>query len=940
MTSTHKLSFLLVAFALFIFGCTGVRGPASPPISDLSPLNGAGQDANLSEPSQTTEQSAQQDAGHYLWAYHMIYVDPVELKFEILPVRLTTGHLNVLKFLEQGPCTDCVALTGITPSGTGTILVDVEITHPFAILNVTGFDVRGIAMFDGTHTFPVSGLITSDRSLGEGELVNADGFTTLYNPTTIGAGPDGLEGFQQGKMATPAFPTSHLNGYMRHITDIPENTRNAFYAGETITVTYEIDMPDTEFIFGYAVDASWVEPTTKPVTDPMTHFPPEANCYEPWKVVGNDFPIVQGLTDAGGSTRMTIAVYDWQVPGNYQAPVVECPELFDGSLTSTFWMLGIDGSIVYEVNVENEKLAPEGEYKCLIKVVDNENAGSPAWIDLTAYQVYTLEVVPFVNELPVASAIADPLTQNVNQAVHFADDGSYDPDGGDIVTYEWDWENDGTFDDTGESIDHSWSGPGTYEVQLRVTDDEGTTGELETPLEIEIRTGWARTWGGEEMVSGSGVAFDGSNAYVAGIYLGTADFDPGDGTDSHTSNGNFDIYLSKFDEEGNFEWVRTWGGTGYDGSAQVATDTSGYVYVSGAFSDTVDFDPGGGTEIHSATATDIFLSKFDENGDFLWVRVWGGPSADRGFGIGIWGTGNVFVCGEFQDTVDFDPGIGIDNHPSNGFYDAFLSKFNSDGDFQWARTWGGVDTEQTRAVSVDDAQNVYVTGSYRFTVDFDPFIGVDSHTSNGNDDVYLTMFDTDGNHQWANTWGGSGYDYGYGVVCYFGYAFVTGTFEGTVDFDPTGATDDHLSNGLKDAFVSRFAVNGDFGWARTWGGDQDDKGRAIALDIAADVAITGSFRQTVDFDPASGTVDMHTSNGDEDIFLTRFDFSGDFLWARTWGSDIGDFGYGVASSLFASSYVTGRFSGTVDFDPGPLTDNHTAVDSDAYLMRVEADGYW
>jgi len=232
---------------------------------------------------------------HYLCSFYDVLVDPEEMKLELIPLRETGMHWNVLKFLEQGPCTTCVKLTGMVPSGNGTVLVDVIVKHPFSNPNFTGFDVRGIVMFNGSRYFPGAELNSSDRSLGDGELVNADGYTTLYNPDTLGSGPGGLQGYLKGKFASATYPNAHLNGYKRHISPGAANTRNAFYAGDSILETYGIAMPSGPFIFGYAVDASWARPVSKPVDDPMTDSGPEANCREPGKTEPFACPIGEAL---------------------------------------------------------------------------------------------------------------------------------------------------------------------------------------------------------------------------------------------------------------------------------------------------------------------------------------------------------------------------------------------------------------------------------------------------------------------------------------------------------------------------------------------------------------------------------------------------------------------------------------------------------------------
>jgi hypothetical protein len=110
-------------------------------------------------------------------------------------------------------------------------------------------------------------------------------------------------------------------------------------------------------------------------------------------------------------------------------------------------------------------------------------------------------------------------------------------------------------------------------------------------------------------------------------------------------------------------------------------DGSGSVYVSGFFTRTFDFDPGAGTDYHTSTddSEDAFLSRFDSSGNFVWTRTWGGAGSDQGFGVAVDGLGNVVVTGDFQDTVDFEPGPGVDNHTFHGTWDVFLIKFLPDG---------------------------------------------------------------------------------------------------------------------------------------------------------------------------------------------------------------------------------------------------------------------
>jgi hypothetical protein len=847
MKRGFSLSLLTLAVLTGFAGCNG--GGHGAPLPSLS----ATDDLNALSLSSSLEGSS-----HYLWGYYAVSIDKQDLTAEIVPIRATGGHLNVLQFLEQAPCGTCFKIKGVFPNPDGTLDVNVAIKHPFTNKNLTGFDVRGIAMFNGSHEFPASGLLISDGTMGDGEIVNADGYTTLYNPGTEG---NGFEGYIKGKLATVIAPCAALNGYRRFWSYDPANTRNAFYAGDNVMATFRVYLPDAPnpWVFGYAIDASWTPAVNKPVQDPMTDFGPDANCPEAWQISVSDVPISAGLTDLGGQVSVVIDIFDWQGKDDAHPPLVECPELFGGQ-TEAIWTEDGTGFSRYEAVVENLKLAPAGMYLCLVgkEAAENDPADKP-WLDLSAYAIHEL---------------------NVTQTIE---------------------------------------------------------GE-----------GWARTWGDGELgtTGGNGVAMDDSgNAYVTGYFALTVDFDPGSGEDLHVCTGGWDVFLSKFDPAGNFLWAKTWGGLEAEVGNDVAVDSSGNVYVTGYFTGTVDFDPGVGVDNHTSAGNwDMFMSKFDSGGTFLWAKTWGGPGIDDCMAVAVDSSDNAYVTGHFRQTVDFDPGGGEDSHKTNGLDDVFLSRFDSSGDFLWAKTWGGPSDDDGYDVAVDGAGNPYVIGCYTLTVDFDPGSGVDERDSNGVTDVFLSKFDPSGNVLWTDTWGGIWGDEGFGVaVDDSGNASATGDFIDKVDFDPGSGVDIRTSHGYKDAFLSRFDSSGALLWVRTWGGSSSgtDAGSGIAIDGLGNAYVIGSFMGTADFDPGSGK-DDHVSNGGNDSFLSRIDSSGDFIWARTWGGITEYEGPSdVATDDSGSSYVTGYFSDTADFDPGDGVDNHTPNGfQDAFLSRFLPDGSW
>ncbi|HDS30139.1 MAG TPA: hypothetical protein ENN67_03760, partial [Firmicutes bacterium] len=390
-----KLSRLAWLMMLLIAGCSSGGNPVEP--SDISP--------SLTERTRDmiSQTGSGFESGRYLWSYHNIYIDPSTLEYEVIPVRDAEAHWNILSFLEKSPCTYCFKVASVVPSGSYTLLLTVQMINPYHTPNITGFDVRGIAMFDASHLFPKAGLKFSDRSMGDIAVVNPDGYTTLYNPTTAGAGPDGLQGYIKGNMASATPPNGRLNAFKRFVSECEDNKRNAFYADDIVKVTYEIAMPATGFSFGYAVDANWAMPIKKPVTDPMADFGPEANCPEAWMIrhVKTE-KIGSGMTDCGGQAKLTFDIFDWQGVDHAHLPRLECPELFYGEVEA-IWKGDGSGFSRYEAVMENVKHAPAGSYYFLIRkeAKENDPVGKP-WLDLRAYHVFEIEVFKSYKQPPVA----------------------------------------------------------------------------------------------------------------------------------------------------------------------------------------------------------------------------------------------------------------------------------------------------------------------------------------------------------------------------------------------------------------------------------------------------------------------------------------------------------------------------------------------------------
>ena len=321
---------------------------------------------------------------------------------------------------------------------------------------------------------------------------------------------------------------------------------------------------------------------------------------------------------------------------------------------------------------------------------------------------------------------------------------------------------------------------------------------------------------------------------------------------------------------------------------------------------------------------------------FDWAKSFGGSGYNRGNSITVDASGNVYTTGYFVGTGDFDPGAGTANLTSAGLIDIFVQKLDASGNFLWAKSFGGNSNDVGNSITVDASGNVYITGYFDGIVDFDPGAGTANLTSAGGDDIFVQKLDASGNFIWAKSFGGAAYsDVGNSItVDASGNVYTTGVFNETVDFDPGGGTANLTSAGLMDIFVQKLNASGNFIWAKSFGGASNDLGNSITVDASGNVYTTGFFYVTGDFDPGAGTTNL-TSVGGDDIFVQKLDASGNFIWAKSFGTTDSDVGNSITVDALGNVYTSGHFSQTIDFDPGAGTTNLTSVGiNDIFVQKM------
>ncbi|MCY2964401.1 MAG: YDG domain-containing protein, partial [Planctomycetota bacterium] len=390
--------------------------------------------------------------------------------------------------------------------------------------------------------------------------------------------------------------------------------------------------------------------------------------------------------------------------------------------------------------------------------------------------------------------------------------------------------------------------------------------------------------------------------------------------------------------------------TGFGGAADVipekmTVDPAGNVYTIGRYTGSGDFDPGTGvTTLTSNGGADIYVTKMDSSGNLIWARSMGGSyTQDWGDGIGVDGSGNVYLTGYFQGSnVDFDPGAGTFLLSSAGSNrDAvFISKLDSSGNFVWARQFSNTTHHtETGSLRVDAAGNVYSTGEFGGTVDFDPGAGVQNLTAGSSGGTYISKLDSNGNYVWAQALNGSAGVYDLALDGN-GNIFIGGAYSGTMDVDPgAGTTNITSASGLNSLFVVKLNSSGGLVWGRTANPSGHASIYALTVDGSGNVYSTGSFQGTGDFDPGAGVTNLSALSVTP--FLWKLNGGGDFVWAKQLGvgNNSTAIGRDIAVDAAGNVYSTGSFTFILDFDPGSNTfELNSQSLQGGYISKLDANG--
>ncbi len=367
------------------------------------------------------------------------------------------------------------------------------------------------------------------------------------------------------------------------------------------------------------------------------------------------------------------------------------------------------------------------------------------------------------------------------------------------------------------------------------------------------------------------------------------------------------------------QWAKRGVSPGYEYGNAIAVDDVGDAYIVGQIEYTTNFD---GVSLASYGIHDILVGKYGANGSIKWLRHAGSTAGEVGYGVGVDASRNCYVTGEVEQTSVFGNGFSVTSAGSN---DVFLAKYDVNGTVTRLQRWGSPGNDKGRALAVSPSGECYITGYYSDGMSF----GSVSLSHAGENDVFVTKISASGTVLWAKRGGGVNEDRGYGVaVDKAGNVFVSGYFNSSATFSGTTIS----NNGVYGAYIAKYNDNGSFQWIKKGGSDDEDsEANCVAVDENGFIYSAGYYRGTATF----GSTTL-TSAGSTDIFLVKYDQSGNVVWAKSAGGPFEDIAYGLSiDTVNHLINMTGQIDNHAYFDSRYLGG---AGNRDVFIAAYEMNG--
>lgn len=333
----------------------------------------------------------------------------------------------------------------------------------------------------------------------------------------------------------------------------------------------------------------------------------------------------------------------------------------------------------------------------------------------------------------------------------------------------------------------------------------------------------------------------------------------------------------------NSPWIRQFGTPYFDTGYGVAVDGYGDVYVAGHF--------GANGSLLTSTTDDAYVRKYDAAGNDKWTSIRSTSWQEIHLGVDADAQGNVYTAG-----------LTYQSYNSTTGDDAFVSKYNVNGALEWTHASGAIYDDVARAVSADGLGNVYVTGYKR------QGYGI------GDVNAYLSKYDEMGVLKWTQQLGTSLEDFGTSVSAdATGSVFIVGHTRGNLS---------GVNAGNRDAFVSKYDDAGNLLWTRQLGTSNDEFAYGVAVDGVGNAFITGETRGSLGA--------PNPSVGSGDAFVAKYNAVGEHLWTSQLGTPNTDWSRAIATDRLGNAYIAGLTSGTLGGTP--------RGSSDAFVSAFNATG--
>ncbi|WP_438032598.1 hypothetical protein [Sorangium sp. So ce204] len=427
--------------------------------------------------------------------------------------------------------------------------------------------------------------------------------------------------------------------------------------------------------------------------------------------------------------------------------------------------------------------------------------------------------------------------------------------------------------------------------------------------------------GGAGAQQGLGVAVSADAVVVVGSASGSTDLGAGP-SDELGALGEPDAFLVSFSRdasrrEGRFRFGRRFA----DSVARaVALAPGGDVVLAGSAAGDVDF--GGGVLEGAGRRADVVVARFDATGAHQFSRRFGDDATQHAAAVAVDQAGNAFITGEFSGTLDFGEGRRGERFTleSHGRSDAFLVKLDAAGHVEWAKRFGGQGDQAGTGVAVDGDGDIVVVGWFSGEVDLG---GERPLTTDAKTNLFVAKLDPSGDHVWSKAADATNAAEALGVaVDGAGNILVTGSFRRAISLGESLLT----SNGDKDVFLIRLDDNGVLQWCEDFGDDADQEGASVAVDLAGNILLTGSFLGSLDIGE-----EAHSAVGAADVFVAKLDPASNPIWLRSFGDSGEQRGAAVAVDLLGDGWVTGRFDGVLDRGAATAVSQGAG---DAFLVQI------